>query len=144
MKNRMSREAHVMLFEDLEVRPPELLNWPLPKISLTKYMTILILLRQTNTAGGRTMTKADLIEKIAAGTKLSKSNAARALDVTIGAIKGSLKKGQKVTLVGFGTFSVSKRKARTGRNPRTGEAMKISAMKVPKFIAARGLKDAVR
>ena len=90
------------------------------------------------------MTKADLIEKIAAGTKLSKSDATQALDVTIGAIKGSLKKGQKVTLVGFGTFSVSKRKARTGRNPRTGQAMNIPAMKVPKFIAARGLRDTVK
>jgi nucleoid DNA-binding protein len=90
------------------------------------------------------MTKADLIEKIAAGTKLSKSDATQALDVTIGGIKGSLKKGQKVTLVGFGTFSVSKRKARIGRNPRTGEAIKIPATKVPKFIAAQGLKDAVK
>jgi DNA-binding protein HU-beta len=90
------------------------------------------------------MTKADLIEKIAAGTKLSKLDATQALDVTMGAIKGSLKKGQKVTLVGFGTFSISKRKARKGRNPRTGEAMNIPAMKVPKFIAAQGLKDAVK
>jgi DNA-binding protein HU-beta len=90
------------------------------------------------------MTKAELIEKIAAGAKLSKSDATRVLDVTIGAIKGSLKKGQKVTLVGFGTFSVSNRKARIGRNPRTGEAIEIPAMKVPKFIAAQGLKDAVK
>ncbi len=67
------------------------------------------------------MTKAELIEKIAAGTKLSKSDATEALDVIIGGIKGSRKKGQKVTLVGFGTFSISNRKTRTGRNPRTGE-----------------------
>ncbi len=90
------------------------------------------------------MTKAELIEKIAAGPKLSKSDATQVLDVIVGAIKGSLKKGQKVTLVGFGTFSVSNRKARTGRNPRTGEAIEIPATKVPKFIAAHGLKDAVK
>jgi len=66
------------------------------------------------------------------------------LDVMVGAIKESLKKGQKVTLIGFGTFSVSNRKERTGRNPRTGEAIKIPAMKVPKFVVTRGLKDVVK
>ena len=90
------------------------------------------------------MTKADLIEKIAAGTKLSKLDATRALDVIVGSIKGSLKKGQKVPNPTSVTFSVTKRKARTGRNPRTGEAMKIPAMKVLKFVAARGLRDAVK
>ena len=90
------------------------------------------------------MTKAELIEKIAAGAKLSKSDATRILDVIIGGIKGSLKKGIKVTLVGFGTFSVSKRKARTGRNPRTGEPIKIAARKTPKFTAGRAFKDAIK
>jgi nucleoid DNA-binding protein len=90
------------------------------------------------------MTKTELVEKIAAGTKLSKSDATQVLNVIISGIKGSLKKGQKVTLVGFGTFSVSNRKARTGRNPRTGEAIKIPATKVPRFIAAQGLKDVVK
>ena len=90
------------------------------------------------------MNRADLVEKIAAGTKLSKSDATRVLDVTVGAIKESLKKGQKVTLVGFGTFSVSNRKERTGRNPRTGETVKIPAMKAPKFVPTRGLKDALK
>jgi len=90
------------------------------------------------------MTKAELIEKIAAGANLSKAEAARALDACLDAIKGALKKGQKVTLVGFGTFSVSKRKARKGRNPKTGEEIKIPAMKVPRFTAGKAFKDAIR
>lgn len=90
------------------------------------------------------MTKAELIEKIANGADLSKAQAARALEATLDAIKGALKKGQKVTLVGFGTFSVSKRKARKGRNPQTGEEIKIPAMKVPRFTAGKAFKDAIR
>ena len=90
------------------------------------------------------MTKADLIEKVATGTGLSKADAGRALDSAIDAIKASLKKGMKVTLVGFGTFSVSKRKARKGRNPRTGEEIKIAATKTPKFTAGKVLKDAIK
>jgi len=90
------------------------------------------------------MTKADLIDKIASSAALSKTDAGKALDATIDAIKSSLKKGQKVTLVGFGTFSVSKRKARKGRNPRTGAEIKIAAAKVPKFTAGKTLKDAIK
>ena len=90
------------------------------------------------------MTKAELIDKIASGAGLSKADASRALDTTIDAIKGALRKGQKVTLVGFGTFSVTKRKARKGRNPQTGQAINIPAAKAPKFTAGQGLKDAVR
>lgn len=90
------------------------------------------------------MTKAELIEKIAGGAGLSKAQASRALDATLDAIKAALKKGQKVTLVGFGTFSVSKRKARKGRNPQTGEEIKIPAMKVPRFTAGKAFKDAIR
>jgi DNA-binding protein HU-beta len=89
------------------------------------------------------MTKEELIEKVATGAKLSKADAARALDATLNAVKGALKKGQKVTLVGFGTFSVAKRKARQGRNPRTGETITIKAAKVPKFAAGKALKSAV-
>lgn len=90
------------------------------------------------------MTKADLIEKIAAGAGLSKADASRALDSTLDAIKASLKKGQKVTLVGFGTYSVTKRKARKGRNPRTGQVINIPAAKTPKFTAGKALKDALK
>ena len=90
------------------------------------------------------MTKAELIEKIAAGAGLSKADASRALDSTLDAIKASLKKDQKVTLVGFGTYSVSKRKARKGRNPRTGEVINIPAAKTPKFTSGKALKDALK
>lgn len=90
------------------------------------------------------MTKVELIEKIASGGKLTKTDASKALDATLDAIEGTLKKGQKVTLIGFGNFSVSKRKARNGRNPKTGEEIKIAAAKVPKFKAGKGLKDAIK
>ncbi len=90
------------------------------------------------------MTKAELIDKIASGTGLSKADASRALDSTLNSVKSALKKGQKVTLVGFGTFSVVKRKSRKGRNPRTGDVITIPAAKVPKFTAGKSLKDAVR
>lgn len=90
------------------------------------------------------MTKAELIDKIASGAGLSKTDASKALDSTLNSIKASLKKGQKVTLVGFGTFSTKKRKARKGRNPRTGQVINIPAAKVPKFTSGKALKDAVR
>lgn len=90
------------------------------------------------------MTKAELIEKVASGAGLSKSDAGRALDTALESIAKALKKGQKITLMGFGTFSVTKRKARKGRNPRTGEEIKIAATRSPKFTAGRGLKDAVK
>lgn len=89
------------------------------------------------------MNKSDLIEHIAKQSDISKAAAGRALDAAIGAIKAALKKGQTVSLVGFGSFSVSKRAARTGRNPRTGAALKIKAAKVPKFRAGKALKDAL-
>jgi DNA-binding protein HU-beta len=90
------------------------------------------------------MTKAELIDKIASGTGLSKADAARALDSTLNSVKLALKKGQKVTLVGFGTFAIVKRKSRKGRNPRTGEVITIPAAKIPKFTSGKALKDAVR
>lgn len=90
------------------------------------------------------MTKAELIDKIASGAGLSKADATKALDSTLNSVKASLKKGQKVTLVGFGTFSVVKRKARKGRNPRTGAVINIAAAKTPKFTSGKALKDAVR
>jgi DNA-binding protein HU-beta len=89
------------------------------------------------------MNKAELIDIIAKQADISKATAGRALDAAVGAIKTSLQDGNKVTLVGFGTFDVSERKARTGRNPRTGAALKIKAAKVPKFRPGKTLKDAV-
>jgi len=87
--------------------------------------------------------KTDLIDHIADSADLSKAAATRAIDAMIAAVKTTLKKNGTVTLVGFGTFSVGKRAARTGRNPRTGDAIKIKAAKVPKFKPGKALKDAV-
>jgi len=87
--------------------------------------------------------KSDLIEAIAQAADISKAAAERALDGTVAAITSSLQKGDMVTLVGFGTFHVGNRKARSGRNPRTGETIEISASRVPKFRAGKALKDAV-
>ena len=89
------------------------------------------------------MNKSELIDLIAKKADISKAAAGRALDATIDSVKRSLKKGGMVTLVGFGTFYVGKRAARTGRNPRTGANIKIRAAKVPKFRAGKALKDAV-
>ncbi len=87
--------------------------------------------------------KTELIEHIAKHADISKAAATRALESTIGAVKTTLKKGGSVSLVGFGTFAVGKRAARTGRNPRTGAAIKIKAAKVPKFRPGKALKDAL-
>jgi len=87
--------------------------------------------------------KTELIDQIANSADLSKAAAGRALDAAINAIKSSLKKEQTVTLVGFGSFYVGNRAARSGRNPRTGSTIKIKAAKVPKFRAGKGLKDAI-
>ncbi len=89
------------------------------------------------------MNKTELIEHIASKSDISKAAATRALASIIEAVKKTLKKGDTVTLVGFGTFSVTKRAARTGRNPRTGAALKIKAAKVPRFKPGKGLKDAL-
>jgi DNA-binding protein HU-beta len=87
--------------------------------------------------------KTELVEHIAGKSDISKAAASRALASIIDAVKKTLKKGDTVTLVGFGTFSVSKRAARTGRNPRTGAPLKIKAAKVPRFKPGKGLKDAL-
>jgi DNA-binding protein HU-beta len=89
------------------------------------------------------MNKADIIEHIAQSAEVSKSAAERAVDALVGAVKTSLRKGGMVTLVGFGTFYVGKRQARTGRNPRTGATLQIAASRVPKFRAGKALKDAI-
>ncbi len=89
------------------------------------------------------MNKTQLIESVATQTKGTKADATRYIDAVFSAIQGSLKKGNEVRLVGFGTFYVAKRKATTGRNPRTGQPIKIAASKQPKFRPGKQLKDSV-
>lgn len=89
------------------------------------------------------MNKTDLIDHIAKSADISKAASTRALEALVAAVTGTLKKNGTVTLVGFGTFSVGKRAARAGRNPRTGAEIKIKAAKVPKFKPGKALKDAV-
>ena len=89
------------------------------------------------------MNKTELVEFIATQADLSKAKAAEAVDAFVEAVTTSLKKGKDVTLVGFGTFTNSKRAARTGRNPQTGATIKIAASKAPKFRPGKSLKDAV-
>ncbi|MGC9560809.1 MAG: HU family DNA-binding protein [Brachymonas sp.] len=89
------------------------------------------------------MNKAELIEHIAKEADLSKATATRALDATLEAVRITLKKGGAVSLVGFGTFAVGKRAARTGRNPRTGAQINIKAARIPRFRPGKGLKDAL-
>ena len=89
------------------------------------------------------MNKTDLIDVVAESADLPKASAGRAVDAMVNAITKALKKNDEVTLVGFGTFSVRKRAARAGRNPRTGESIKIAASKIPAFKPGKGLKDAV-
>lgn len=89
------------------------------------------------------MNKSELIERMADQAGISKTAAGAALDAATEAIKTTLKKGGAVTLVGFGAFTVSKRAARTGRNPKTGEAIKIKASKAPKFTPGKAFKEAL-
>tara|TARA_B100000900_G_scaffold400433_1_gene404037 strand:- start:54 stop:326 length:273 start_codon:yes stop_codon:yes gene_type:complete len=87
--------------------------------------------------------KSELIDQIAESADISKTAASRALEATIDAVAGSLKNGESVSLVGFGTFLVRERAARAGRNPKTGEAIQIAAAKVPAFKPGKALKDAL-
>ena len=89
------------------------------------------------------MNKADIVDKIAEESGITKTQASTALDSTVDSITAALKKGDRVTLVGFGTFATSQRKARTGRNPQTGKPIKIAAKRVAKFTAGAELKKAV-
>ncbi|EED32998.1 DNA-binding protein HU [gamma proteobacterium NOR5-3] len=89
------------------------------------------------------MNKSDLIDAIASAADINKSDAGRALDAVVDSITETLKRGDQVSLVGFGTFSVKHRAARDGRNPQTGETIKIKASNVPGFKAGKALKDAV-
>jgi DNA-binding protein HU-beta len=90
------------------------------------------------------MTKAELIAVVAKEVKISKASAEKAVNALTNTVMKALKKGDKLTLTGFGTFSVAKRRARTGRNPQTGKEIKIPATKVPKFKAGNLLKGAVK
>jgi DNA-binding protein HU-beta len=92
---------------------------------------------------GEIVNKSELVEQIAKSADISKASATRALDAVLEAVTTSLRKDESVTLVGFGTFSVSTRAERTGRNPRTKEAIQIASAKVPKFKAGKALKDAL-
>jgi DNA-binding protein HU-beta len=89
------------------------------------------------------MTKAELVDAVAKSASLTKASAEKAVGAFITTVSGALKKGDRVTLVGFGSFEVASRKARTGRNPQTGKEIKIAAAKVPKFRPGKALKDAV-
>lgn len=90
------------------------------------------------------MTKAELVERMAKDAKITKKAAEAALDSFTMCVRDSLRRGKRVSLVGFGTFSVGRRAARNGRNPQTGETIKIKASKVPRFKAGKVLKDALR
>lgn len=89
------------------------------------------------------MNKNELVAEVASSADISKADATRAVDAVFDSISAALKGGQEVRLVGFGTFSVSQRRASKGRNPRTGQVIEIAASKQPKFRAGKGLKDAV-
>jgi len=90
------------------------------------------------------MTKSELVSAIAEESGLTKTDAAAALDATVSVITNALSKGDQVTIIGFGTFKVGERSARTGRNPQTGQTIQIPASKTPKFTAGKALKDAVK
>ena len=98
---------------------------------------------QFESKGGLNVNKNDLVSAVADSAGMSKADAAKAVDGVFDAISGALSGGGEVRVVGFGTFSVANRKATTGRNPRTGEAIQIPASKQPKFKAGKGLKDSV-
>jgi DNA-binding protein HU-beta len=116
-----------------------------------KMLTIFVpLIKKTNrnhfnhTTSSNIMNKAELIEQVAGAAELTKSQANAAVDAFTSAIAGALQKGDRVTLVGFGTFSVSERAARNGRNPQTGATIKIKATKVPKFKAGKEFSETVK
>jgi len=93
-------------------------------------------------AAKKTLSKTELIEMIASSASLTKSSASSAVNLVFDTIKSTLKKGNSVSIPNFGSFDVVKRKARNGRNPQTGEVIKIKASKAPRFKAGKGLKDA--
>ncbi len=114
-------------------------------IYLTHYRAVGIntLLNFDNQYKEKNMNKAELIESITEGTELTKADATKFLEAYVGTITKTLQSGEQIVMPGFGTFSVSNRAARMGRNPRTGESIEIKASRVPKFKAGKGLKDAL-
>jgi len=110
------------------------------------YVTWLVAILTNNNPKytGTFMNKADLVAKVAQDCKLSKAAAEKALNSVLGSIKNAVATGDKVTLIGFGTFSVSKRAARNGRNPQNGDTIKIPASKIVKFKAGKNLVEAVK
>ncbi len=96
-----------------------------------------------NSMGGKLMKKVELVEAVASKANLTKADALRALDATVEVLTDALAKGDRIPLVGFGTFAVSRREARTGRNPQTGEEVKIAARNAVTFKAGSALKEAV-
>ncbi len=94
--------------------------------------------------GSKGLTKGELVTEIAKQSGLTKADSERALNAFVGTVTKTLKKGTNVNLIGFGSFSVQKRKARMGRNPQTGEDMKIPSSEVPKFKAGKNLKDSIK
>ncbi len=90
------------------------------------------------------MNKSELVDAVANSSELSKASAARAVDAVVEAVTSALKDGDQVSLIGFGTFKISERAARDGRNPRTGETIKIAASRIPTFKAGKAFKDAVK
>jgi DNA-binding protein HU-beta len=107
-------------------------------------MLIGLVVSEQQFGGGKGMTKADLVSKIAASGGITKAQAEKAVEGFVSAVGEALSGGDKVTLVGFGTFSVGNRSAREGRNPRTGDKIKIPASKVVKFKPGKGLSDKVK
>jgi DNA-binding protein HU-beta len=110
---------------------------------LLRRLAIPIYRYKTNLGKGISVNKSELIDAIAASADIPKAAAGRALDATVDAITNALKEGDQVVLVGFGTFAVKERAARTGRNPQTGQPIEIAAAKVPGFKPGKALKDAV-
>src|SRR5688572_12524219 len=101
-------------------------------------------IKSSSSSGGSTMNKAQLIEAVAKNTQLTKTSVEETLNAALDIIKKGVRKGDDVTLVGFGTFTRAKRKARIGRNPQTGKEIKIPAMTVPRFRPGKEFKEALR
>jgi DNA-binding protein HU-beta len=137
----MTQTRHRGWISTVDFRPYPALNSATG--SLTWGFFPIATFEDTKDLPGETMNKADLVDRIAAGSDISKAQAAIAIDTAMQSITGALKKGDRVALIGFGTFSVAQRKARNGRNPQTGATIKIAARRVAKFTPGAELRKAV-